>query len=463
MFNFCWDLFVRVKADFPSISDDLVNSYHLLLSCVDYIYGNAVMGNRFDLLNEEFSGHEALMAASEASEPLMEPPCILDELCKVHDGIISEVKSIREHWWKPHIKKFFGQKILRGDQEKLSCILDTQFFETNAKNVRKDYESYVLSIGEYDERVFLGEDANDEIGTPSRLTSDGDVSELQDQMTAARRNLATQFDGGSGLIPVTPLSGKHYLRCKEQSKITPVSTATYLVSRLNALLGKRTAEPSQRLLELFASCEKNPTEAVTKRVEELGDKFCQKYTSPSDHHPGSHESFARLRLNMGVILYYKLLEAILYSEKEKKKPLGNLLEQDIFHQALFTCCLEIVIFSYNSQRTFPWILETFGLEPIHFYKVIEVIIRIEDSLPRDVVKHLQRIEEQILESRTWTSDSPLWAAIKKDPNGVPSCEEVSLPGQSVADPQVENVPGQSPLSHHKRPFSVVKCKLILAV
>jgi retinoblastoma-like protein 1 len=337
--------------------------------------------------------------------------------------------------------------------------LDSQFFETNAKNIRKDYESYVLSIGEYDERVFLGEDANDEIGTPSKLTSSsGEISELGSKMTVARRNLATQFDGGSGLIPITPLSGKHYLKCKEQLRITPVSTATYLVSRLNALLVKRTTEPSQRLLELFCACDKNPTEVVTKRVEEMGDRFCQQYTSPSDHHPGSRESFARQRLNMGVILYYKLLEAILYSEKEKKKPLSNLLELDSFHQALFTCCLEIVIFSYNSQRTFPWILETFNLEPITFYKVIEVIIRNEESLPRDVVKHLQRIEEQILEARAWTRDSPMWAAIEKEPGGVPSCEEVSLPGQSVAEPQIENVPGQSPLSHHKKAFSVIKCK-----
>ena len=457
VFDFCWCLFVRVKTDFPSISDDLVNSYHLLLSCVDYIYGNAVMANRFDLLNETFKGHDATVAEDGTSEPPMEPPCILDELCKVHDGIISEVKSIREHWWKPHIKKFFSQKILRGDQERLSCILDSQFFEANAKNIKKDYESYVLSIGEYDERVFLGEDANDEIGTPSKLSgSTGEPSELGDKMTAARRNLLDP--GYSGLIPITPLSGKHYLRAKEQLKITPVSTATYLVSRLNALLRGRTAEPSERLLELFATCDKNPAEAVTKRVDQMGDKFCQQYTSASDQHPGSHESFARLRLKMGVILYYKLLEDILYSEKEKKKPLANLLEQDIFHQALFTCCLEIVIFSYNSQRTFPWILETFGLEPIHFYKVIEVIIRIEPSLPRDVVKHLQRIEEQILESRAWARDSPLWAGIEKEQGGVPSCEEVSLPGHSVAEPHVENVPGQSPLSHHKRAFSVVRCK-----
>ena len=30
----------------------------------------------------------------------------------------------------------------------------------------------------------------------------------------------------------------------------------------------------------------------------------------------------------------------------------NLLEQDVFHRSLFSICLEIVIFSYNSQRYF---------------------------------------------------------------------------------------------------------------
>ena len=168
-----------------------------------------------------------------------------------------------------------------------------------------------------------------------------------------------------------------------------------------------------------------------------------------------------MRLKMGVILYHKLLEGILFAEQRKGKPLGNLLEQDHFHRALFTCCLEIVIFSYNSQRTFPWILDTFGLEPIHFYKVIEVIIRTEDHLARDVVKHLQRIEEQILEARAWTSSSPLWPAIERDPEGVPSCEEVSLPGGATAQERGAFIdpgqPGMSPLSHHKRHFSI-KCE-----
>ena len=212
---------------------------------------------------------------------------------------------------------------MKGESSNLCGILDPLHFETNAKNIRKDYESYVLSIGEYDESVFLGEDANEEIGTPTKITNDPNATaaELNERMYA-RRNLATQFD--ATLVPNTPLSGKHYLRAKEQLKVTPVSTATYLVSRLNGLLGRREAEPSDQLKTLFAELgDKNPAEAIAKRVKEMGDTFCSHYTASSDKHP----SFARMRLKMGVILYHKLLEGILFAEQRKGKPLGNLLEQ----------------------------------------------------------------------------------------------------------------------------------------
>ena len=40
-----------------------------------------------------------------------EHPCILDILCNKFSAIKDEVKTIREHTWKPHIKKFFVQKV----------------------------------------------------------------------------------------------------------------------------------------------------------------------------------------------------------------------------------------------------------------------------------------------------------------------------------------------------------------
>lgn len=56
--------------------------------------------------------------------------------------------------------------------------------------------------------------------------------------------------------------------------------------------------------------------------------------------------------------------------------------------------------------------------------MIEILIRAEDGLCREVVKHLNHIEEQILESLAWKVESPLWDKIKENENKVPTCEEV---------------------------------------
>ena len=101
---------------------------------------------RDDLLNPNFNC---------GAEP-GEPSCILDSLCTIHDGIIQEVKSIREHWWKPYIKSSIEKKLLRGHEDgSLLGILDTAHFDTNSKNLRKDYETYVLRPGRRQSRCWM--------------------------------------------------------------------------------------------------------------------------------------------------------------------------------------------------------------------------------------------------------------------------------------------------------------------
>lgn len=57
-------------------------------------------------------------------------------------------------------------------------------------------------------------------------------------------------------------------------------------------------------------------------------------------------------------------------------------------------------------------------------QVIEVFIRSEEGLSRDMVKHLNVIEEQVLESRAWTKDSVLWEALENANYEVPTVAEV---------------------------------------
>ncbi|KAK6982148.1 retinoblastoma-like protein 1 [Biomphalaria glabrata] len=425
VFSFSWTLFVLVKGNFPAISDDLVNSYHLLLCCIDWIFANAVMGGRKDLLNREFEGlPEDFNSVN--WKPSGDPPCIMQLLCEKHDGLVVEAKTIKEHWWKPHIKRLFDKKILDGKSSNLSAILELGHFEENVKMINKLYEEYVLSVGDFDERIFLGEDASEEIGTPGGQNT----SDLTEQMQ--RRSLRQHFDETKSLTPSTPLTGRRYLKEKDLS-VTPVSTATQSVSRLQTLLSGSKTSPSDTLLDIFKNCARNPIDEITQRLKEMGEKFCKHYAKSSDSHPGATVDFARKRLQLGESLYYKTLEGIIQGEKrrlggeQKEANLLGLLENDFFHRSLLACCLEIVIFSYNSQRTFPWIVDIFELSPYHFYKVIEIIIRAEKGLSRDVVKHLNHIEESILESYAWKNDSPLWDAIKE--KTAPTCEEVTPANQ----------------------------------
>ena len=421
LFDFCWTLFIRVKASFPGISDDLVNSYHLLLATIDYVYSNAVTENREDLLNPSFA--ESISEDSDRSNT-----CILDKLCSSFDGIISEVRTIREHYFRKGIQNCFEDKSLVGDQKSGNGVLESSVFDLNCKNVRKDYEIFVLSIGEYDERVFLGEDANEEIGTPTKRP----ISELE----LGLQHRTCNFSSGN-IVPNTPLSGRHFIRAREQLMTTPVSSVTYLVSCLNKLLAGRTEQPSNNLKTLVNSLSSGALEDIMKTVASMGQTFVESYNASTD------SSFAGDRLKKATILFYKVLEKILIDEKMLGKNIIGLIEHKIFHQILLIACLEIVIFSYNSPtKTFPWALDVFKLEAYQFYKIIEILIRTEEGLARDVVKHLQLIEERILERLAWQRTSPVWSGLEQCEEA-PSCEQVSLPlGLSLHS-------GQSPVSHLK--------------
>ncbi|XP_032681259.1 retinoblastoma-like protein 1 isoform X3 [Odontomachus brunneus] len=436
VFEFCWTLFIFIKGAISDISDDLVNSYHLLLVCCDLIYSNALLANRKDLLNPNFPG----LPANFNDENYIAPPtadCIVSLLCDRHEAIPVEAKVIKEYCMKNYINKLFNERLLRGDQSNFSGILEALNFDGNSKAINRAYEQRVLSVGDFDERIFLGHDASENIGSPTQIN----IDDFHEQLQMKKE----QHTGQIYLAPPTPLTGRRYLRSKDMSSIiTPVSTATQSVIKLQALIAGQSA-PSADLLQMLNNCSQDVKSLVETKVKQLGELFCANYNNNANAatNDNSRSDFGKKRLLMGQTLFYKLLEMILNDEKRKKPnyDVTNLLSKEIFIHCLFACCLEIVIYSYKSNdKTFPWILNALNLDAYQFYKVIEIIVRTEDQLSREVVKHLNQIEEKILESLAWQSDSPLWQTIDSLTDGVPSCEEVSLPGTlETVDP---NTPGQ---------------------
>ncbi|KAF0022335.1 hypothetical protein F2P81_025400 [Scophthalmus maximus] len=234
--------------------------------------------------------------------------------------------------------------ILRGSEELLTEMLDPQNFIDNNKAINREYEEYVLTVGDFDERVFLGADADEEIGTPRKT-----VPEPSAGLATTRHQL--QQHSGS-LAPSTPLTGRVYLKEKDLL-VTPVSSATQTVSRLQSMVAGSRAAPSDHLTQIF--------------------KFFRDFRGGIKYTCGSFvfSDFAENRLKLAEILYYKILENVMAQETKRLqgKDMSVLLEQDIFHCSLMACCLEVVLFAYSSQRTFPWIISVVKLPPFYFFKV----------------------------------------------------------------------------------------------
>lgn len=473
IYYFCWILYINIKATRCAISEDLVNSYHLLLACIDFCYSNALV-SKFanDVLNPNFEGLPENFNSEDFKmlNPLKQPMCILQVLCNSWDGIVVDSKGIREHWLKPYVKELVSRKVLQVSSTNeppnmYLGIFDACNFESNMSKLTKEHDHTMLSYGDFDERIFLTENAHKELGAPAydisdlkRLISEKDRTLINTGNEAANVDLDKQkpsLENGGRFVPQTPLSNRNYLTNRTTQPSSPVANATRKVGDLYRMLAECTGEPTASLEDIFKLCTSNPRDSIMDRALQMVEKFVTAYTS--DQSEPQAVELARKRVDLARKLYFKVLETIIIRE-QKRLPtdkigdsLSSLLSHEIFHISLFACCVEIVLASHNAKRTFPWVLDVYKdfcgtrLYPFHFYKVIELVIREEERLSRDIVKHLATIEEKVLDSMAWESDSPLWTSIAVN-GSIPSCQDVVLPPSTNEQNPFE----MSPLSSMRR-------------
>lgn len=49
--------------------------------------------------------------SSKDFRPSSGPYCFMEQLCELHDGLVLEAKGVKEHFWKPFIKKLFHKRV----------------------------------------------------------------------------------------------------------------------------------------------------------------------------------------------------------------------------------------------------------------------------------------------------------------------------------------------------------------
>lgn len=67
---------------------------------------------------------------SEVKQPL-EENSVIESLCKAFDGIILDAKHMRIHYWRPKMKTFIAENILKADPETLTGLFSPANFEYN--------------------------------------------------------------------------------------------------------------------------------------------------------------------------------------------------------------------------------------------------------------------------------------------------------------------------------------------
>ncbi|XP_014249755.1 retinoblastoma-like protein 2 [Cimex lectularius] len=396
VFEFTWGLFLSVKANFPNIVNDLVNLYPLLLCCCDFIYANAVLSGRKDIIKEGFQ----IQYKSKYND-ISEVPCIIDRLCELHDGIPIDVKSVKEYCWRKQVKAFFDKSILKGNADLLSGVLDINNFDQNFKSINKNYEEFVLSSSSFDERVFTGYQTNGKLVTDSVLNSN--EKDPKRKSSDKSNNVIMPFK-------------KNFTFDGEVPSVISVKPGPTLKN----ILSCRPLGPGEYLKQL----------KCTTKMEEVVVSLSLKLVKSLTRLNSDEELKSNIKENEYIVslvnkMFYKLLDSIL--AEEIKKPdydAERLLNQEIVINTLFACAFEIISYTMELKKNFPWILEVLNVNAFHFYRIIEVVVRNEDSLKRDVIRHLKVIEETILESMAWKKDSPLWTALIESTQPIPTSEDV---------------------------------------
>ncbi|XP_075981325.1 retinoblastoma-like protein 1 [Anticarsia gemmatalis] len=431
LFEFNWALYICVKGEFHKSAHDLVDMYHLLLASLDFVFANAFMARRIDLLNPAFKGLPSDWLKDDFKMPET-APCIISTLCELKDGLLVDASASKEYCWKPVIKNFFEKAILKGNGDQLNGVLDVGYFDANLKALNNVYETYVLSVGEFDERIFLGEYANEQIGTKNKVSADDEISQV----------IAT-FGPSNRACHETPLTGRRYL-ARRAEELTPVSEAKNSLTRLANYLRQAKPQPSRDLFKLFSDCNVS-AETINANLIKPCETWMEQFANSlrETNMTSSNETIA-FRCNMVTCLYYKVVEHII-REEHRKKPqvsLEILLSQETYQLTVYACCTEIVLHAYGVHSLkFPRVLQIYGLSAFHFYKIIELVVQaVVEKLSRDVIKHLNAVEEEVLESLVWTSDSPLWDQLSRTP--VPASIDVKV----HESPNRRNNGLQSPIS-----------------
>ncbi|KAJ6713937.1 hypothetical protein OIU85_025548 [Salix viminalis] len=299
-------------------------------------------------------------------------------------------------------------------------LMEESSLQSSLNILEKDYDDAIRNKAELDERVFINEDDS--------LLGSGSVSAGSLNITGTKRKFdlisSPTKTITSPLSPHrSPASHANGIPGSANSKMaaTPVSTAMTTAKWLRTIISPLPSKPSAQLERFLVSCDKDVTNDVIRRAQIILEAIFPSSSLGERCVTGSLQStslmdniWAEQRRLEALKLYYRVLESMCTAEAQilHATNLTSLLTNERFHRCMLACSAELVVATYKTvTMLFPAVLERTGITAFDLSKVIESFIRHEESLPRELRRHLNSLEERLLDSMVWEKGSSLYNSL----------------------------------------------------
>lgn len=302
-----------------------------------------------------------------------------------------------------------------GLMEESSLVSSIQILE-------KDYEDAIYDRGELDERMFVNEE-DSLFGSASNSGGSVTVSGVKrkfDSISSPTKTI-TSPPSPRGSPVASPVKESSATASTKMPPPTPVSTAMTTAKWLRTVIAPLPPKPSSELGHFLSSCDRDITADVSHRARIILEAIFPSSSPGERCVAGSLQSaslmdsiWAEQRRMEALKLYYRVLAAMCRAESNRlrSRNLTSLLTNERFHRCMLACSSELVLATHKTvTMMFPAVLERSGITAFDLSKVIESFVRHEETLPRELKRHLNSLEERILESMAWEKGSSMYNSL----------------------------------------------------
>ncbi|CAI9093324.1 OLC1v1028798C2 [Oldenlandia corymbosa var. corymbosa] len=294
--------------------------------------------------------------------------------------------------------------------------------------LEKDHDDALHDKVEIDERIFVKEE-DSLLGSGSLSGGAVNLSGGAVNLSGSKRKIDMMASPAktitSPLSPFRSPSASHTNATagggSQRMAATPVSTAMTTAKWLRAVIAPLPSKPSPELEKFLSSCDRDVTGDVVRRAQIILEAIFPSY-GPGEYASAGGPQMTSLMDNVwaehrrieALKLYYRVLLAMCVAESQilHANNLTSLLTNERFHRCMLACSAELVLATHKTATMlFPAVLERTGITAFDLSKVIESFIRHEESLPRELRRHLNSLEERLLESMVWEKGSSMYNSL----------------------------------------------------